>query len=89
MKKKLREKVTLRKYFDIAEQIRASGNYTLDIREYEPRELLAISTLVQSDAIFEFVSTVKDMDVCELYATMKFLEAEEKMYKSRTSYRSN
>lgn len=79
MKHKFRQKKTLEKYYMIAEQMRISGNYTLDIHEFKPEEVLTIVTLAQNDAIFNFVKEIKDMDVRVLYSTMKYLDAKEEM----------
>ena len=81
-----KDKITLEKYFVIAERMRTSGNFMLDISKYEPKELEIIGNLVQSDAIFRFVKETKDIDVRKLKAIMEYLDAEEKMIKARTQF---
>lgn len=86
MKKGKEVKITLEKYFAVAESMRASGNFMLDISKYEPKEILIIANLVHSDAIFQFVSETKNIDVRKLKAIMEYLDAEEKMQTARAQF---
>jgi len=84
--KRSSEKITMAKYVSIAEQMRNSQHYLLDISQYEPKEVEMIATLVQNDAIFNFCNEVKDMDVRKLQAIMEYLDAEEKMKIARAKF---
>lgn len=73
------DKITLEKYVTVAEQMRKSENYMLDIRKYDALEVSIIATLCQNDNIFHFFNSVKDMDIRKLKAILDLLDAQEKM----------
>lgn len=83
---KSKEKITMEKYVVVAEQIRISKNYLLDISRYEPKEVEMIATMVQDDSIFCFFNQVKDIDVRKLKAIFEYLEAEEKMIDAKMRF---
>ena len=76
-------KITFRKYIDIAEQMCTSNNYSLDIKEYDVEEVKLIAILCQNDALFNFFSTVKDMDVLELEAIVELVDAQKKLQRAK------
>lgn len=76
-------KITFRKYVDIAEKMRNSNDYLLDIRNYDVEEVKLIAILCQNDALFNFFSTARDMDVLELEAIAELVDAQKKMQKAK------
>lgn len=79
-------KITMERYVAIAEEMRKSKNYLLDISRYNETEVATITVLAQNDAIFNFFNSVKDMDVRKIKAITEFLDAQEKMQIARATF---
>lgn len=84
--KKDNKKLTLEKYVLIAEEMRTSGNYMIDIKKYTPQEIETIANLVHYDGVFEFAKATKDMDIRRIKAEVEYLEAEEKRYIAKAQF---
>lgn len=79
-------KITFEKHFLIAEKMRETKNYALNLIDYDPEDVLVICHLIKSDGIFNFVKETKDIDIRKLEAIMKYLDAEEKMKEATAKF---
>lgn len=79
-------KITMTKYVNVAEKMRNSNNYLLDISNYSAEETAMITVLVQNDAIFNFFNSVKHIDVRKIKAVVEFLDAKENLQASSVKF---
>ena len=82
---KCKEKITMEKYFEVAQKMRISENFLLDIRQYEPGEVAIITSLAKNDFTYNFVKETKDVDVRMLLAIIKYLDAEKELIAAQMS----
>lgn len=73
--------ITLRKYIDVAKNMREKNNYNLDISKYNTAEIYAITILATNDTLFKWLQTVQDVDLETLQAVIEYILAERKLKK--------
>jgi len=85
-KNKKANKITMRKYVAIVEEMRKTQNFLLDISKYTPKEIELIANMVHNDTIFNYFNETKDIDIRKMKAIFEFLEAEEKMLEAKRKF---
>ena len=73
---------TFSKYVSIVKRMKETGDFTLDILQFDCDEISFIKAMVEREPIYNFCEEFCDIDVRELKAMMDYLDYQEKAEKA-------